>query len=80
MPTKTKHMVRKASMSETAPLSKVIKKEPAETSEDTMAVILDTAKVTEATKKLEKIPKKLGNSSKQENLTSGQVKLQKEMR
>ena len=58
MPTKTKHMARKASMSDTAPLSKQIKKESVEKSGAEMAVILDTVKVTEATKNLERIPKK----------------------
>ena len=58
MPTKTKHMARKASLSDSAPLQKQIKKEPGVQEDTSMSVMLDTAKVTEATKNLAKIPKK----------------------
>ena len=61
MPTKTKHMARKASLSDSAPLAKQIKQEKTdpipESSE--MKIILDTDKVEAATKMLGKIPKKL---------------------
>ena len=59
MPTKTKHMARKASLSESAPLAKQIKQEKQETTELSEAkVVLDTAKVEAAVKALPKIPKK----------------------
>ena len=51
-------MARKASLSESAPLSKQVKTDQ-EVQEDTsMSVVLDTAKVTAAAKNLAKIPKK----------------------
>ena len=58
MPTKTKQMVRKASIGESAPLAKQIKKENVESAR----VILDSDKVETATKELGKIPKKGKNS------------------
>jgi len=54
MPTKTKQMVRKASIGDAAPLAKQIKKEASESAR----VILDSDKVETATKELAKIPKK----------------------
>ena len=58
MPTKTKHMARKASMSEAAPLSKQVKTESEVKLDASMSVVLDSAKVEAATKNLAKIPKK----------------------
>ena len=60
MPTKTKHMARKASLSDSAPLAKQIKQEKADkiTESPEMKIILDTDKVEAATKMLGKIPKK----------------------
>ena len=58
MPTKTKHMARKASLSESAPLSKQLKTESEKKVDMSMSVVLDTAKVTAAAKNLAKIPKK----------------------
>ena len=55
MPSKTKHMVRKASIGEDAPLAKQIKKED---NSESVRVILDSDKVELATKELAKIPKK----------------------
>ena len=55
MPTKNKHMARKASIGETAPLAKQIKKE---NESESARVILDSDKVELATKELAKIPKK----------------------
>ena len=51
-------MARKASLSESAPLSKQIKTDPEVKGDTSMSVVLDTAKVTAATKNLAKIPKK----------------------
>ena len=59
MPTKTKHMARKASLSDSAPLAKQIKKEPKATvSTEEARIILDVDKVEQATKALGRIPKK----------------------
>ena len=51
-------MARKASLSESAPLSKQPKTEPEMKADTSMSVMLDTAKVTAAAKNLAKIPKK----------------------
>ena len=72
MPTKTKHMARKASLSDTAPLAKQIKQESksVDMSEE-MKVILDTTKVEEATKALNRIPKKDNATNEFEDALSG---------
>ena len=60
MPTKTKQMVRKASIGDSAPLAKQIKKE----GNESVRVILDSDKVETATKELAKIPKKGKSATK----------------
>ena len=80
MPTKTKHMVRKASFSEKVPPLKQIKIEPITTTEDSeMRVILDTTKVEEATKALKKIPKKPEQGTASEPVAPTQLKVSKEV-
>ena len=75
MPTKTKHMARKASLAEAAPLSKQIKKERMDSEDTSMSVILDSAKVAEATKNLAKIPKKPKMVEKDEEVDNMEFKV-----
>ena len=72
MPTKTKHMTRKASMGDTAPLAKLPKVETEETSESAR-VILDSDKVETATKALARIPKKVQRSQVASSSSSSAV-------
>lgn len=68
-------MARKASLADTAPLSKQIKKEKIDSEDTSMSVILDSAKVAEATKNLAKIPKKPKMVEKDEEMDSMEFKV-----